>query len=73
MAAEFVRLVDERVSLAAGWERLVRASDLKISQRALEKLSELDYKASPGRERARAAVRVGSDAGGQTAAGLEIG
>jgi hypothetical protein len=43
--AEFVRLVDRRVSLAAGWERLVRASDLKISQRALEKLAELDYKA----------------------------
>jgi hypothetical protein len=46
--AEFVRLVDARVSLAAGYERLVRSSDLKISQRALEKLSELSYKAAPG-------------------------
>ena len=39
----FVALVNARVDLCAGWERLVRAKDLKISQRALEKLSELDY------------------------------
>ncbi len=39
----FVALVNARVDLCAAWERLVRAKDLKISQRALEKLSELDY------------------------------
>jgi hypothetical protein len=39
----FVELVNKRVDLCAAWERLVRAKDLKISQRALEKLSELDY------------------------------
>jgi hypothetical protein len=39
----FVAQVNARVDLRAAWERLVRAKDLKISQRALEKLSELDY------------------------------
>jgi hypothetical protein len=39
----FVAQVNARVDLPAAWERLVRATDLKISQRALEKLSELDY------------------------------
>jgi len=39
----FVAHVNARVDLRAAWERLVRAKDLKISQRALEKLSELDY------------------------------
>jgi hypothetical protein len=39
----FVAQVHARVDLCAAWERLVRAKDLKISQRALEKLSELDY------------------------------
>jgi hypothetical protein len=39
----FVALVHARVDLCAAWEQLVRAKDLKISQRALEKLSELGY------------------------------
>lgn len=39
----FVAQVNARVDLRAAWERLVRAKDLKISQRALEKLSELDF------------------------------
>jgi len=42
----FVAQVHARVDLCAAWERLVRAKDLKISQRALEKLSELDYERS---------------------------
>lgn len=42
----FVAQVNARVDLCAAWERLVRAKDLKISQRALEKLSELDYERS---------------------------
>lgn len=42
----FVAQVNARVDLCAAWERLVRAKDLKISQRALEKLSELDFKLS---------------------------
>jgi len=47
----FVAQVNARVDLRAAWERLVRAKDLKIAQRALEKLSELDYERDGGEER----------------------
>jgi hypothetical protein len=45
-SGDFVGLVHALVSLPAAWERLVRSPDLKISQRALEKLSELNYSQS---------------------------
>lgn len=47
----FVAQVNARVDLRAAWERLVRAKDLKIAARALEKLSELDYERGGGEER----------------------
>jgi hypothetical protein len=49
----FVAQVNARVDLRAAWERLVRATDLKISQRALEKLSELDYAQGSSSEQPR--------------------
>jgi hypothetical protein len=49
----FVAQVNARVDLRAAWERLVRAKDLKIAARALEKLSELDYERSGGEETRR--------------------
>jgi hypothetical protein len=54
----FVAQVNARVDLRAAWERLVRAKDLKISQRALEKLSELDYAQAVGQNNEHQQVEI---------------
>lgn len=49
----FVQEVHALVNLHAVWARLLKAKDLKISQRAAEKLIELDYDRRAGREEPR--------------------
>ena len=70
-ASEFIEEIHRRVDLCEVWSSLLRSSDLKIRQRAAEKLTELRYKVAAEDEPQPLVIDIDTAVGRRAAEGAQ--